>query len=92
MTGGNIPKNFYYSPSVYNGRASSVVVSPEPIRRPKGVMYDTGGKEGNPVYGASLKMDFELEIGFFVSKPVPWGQLLDIQNARDHIFWFCCTE
>ncbi|PTB35160.1 hypothetical protein M441DRAFT_179957 [Trichoderma asperellum CBS 433.97] len=88
MTGGNIPKNFYYSPSVYNGRASSVVVSPDPIRRPKGVMYDTGGKEGNPVYGASLKMDFELEMGFFVSKPVPWGQSLDIEKARDHIFGF----
>lgn len=51
-------------------------------------MYDTGGKEGNPIYGASLKMDFELEMGFFVSKPVPWGQSLDIEKARDHIFGF----
>lgn len=88
MTGGKISKNFFFAPMVYNGRSSSVVSSPQDIVRPKGVMYDTGKSDGKPCYGASKKMDFELEMGFFVSKPVPYGQTLDINQARDHIFGF----
>lgn len=33
-------------------------------------------------------MDFELEMGYFVSKPVPFGQQMNIADAKDHIFGF----
>jgi fumarylacetoacetase len=33
-------------------------------------------------------MDYELEMGCFVSKPVPLGERLSMQNAPDHIFGF----
>lgn len=33
-------------------------------------------------------MDFELEMGFFVSQPVPHGKRMAIEDARDHIFGF----
>lgn len=33
-------------------------------------------------------LDFELEMGFFVSQPVPFGDAMRIENAKDHIFGF----
>ena len=41
-----------------------------------------------PVYGPSQEMDYELEMGYFVSKPVPFGTELNIADAEDHIFGF----
>ncbi|KAF2814482.1 fumarylacetoacetate hydrolase [Mytilinidion resinicola] len=88
MTGGVVAPNFYHAPSVYNGRVSSVIPSPAPVRRPKGVMYDTGKGSGNPVYGPSQKLDFELEMGYFVSTPIAHGETMSIADAREHIFGF----
>lgn len=86
LTGGEVSRNFFYAPSVYNGRASSVVPSPHPIRRPKGVKYDSDAEL--PVYGPSAKMDFELEMGYFVSEPIPMGETIKAENAPEHIFGF----
>ena len=33
-------------------------------------------------------MDFELEMGIFVSKPVPIGERISIEDAASHIFGF----
>ena len=33
-------------------------------------------------------MDFELEMGVFLSKPVPFGQRLEMTDVKDHIFGF----
>ena len=82
-----IPKNWYYAPSVYNSRASSVVTSGTPMRRPKGVYYEPGTDQV-PTYGPSQALDFELEMGYFVSKPVPFAETMDIADAREHIFGF----
>ena len=82
-----IPKNWLYSPSVYNSRVSSVVPSGTPIGRPKGVFYQPG-TEQVPKYGPSEALDFELEMGYFVSKPVPFGEVMDISDAKEHIFGF----
>ena len=27
-------------------------------------------------------------MGYFLSKPIPWGQRLDIKDAKEHIFGF----
>ncbi|CRG92085.1 fumarylacetoacetase [Talaromyces islandicus] len=81
----SIPTNWYYAPSAYNGRISSIVPSPQPIRRPRGVSF---GPNGKPIYGPSLGLDYELEMGFFVSKPVKHGTELDINEADQHIFGF----
>jgi fumarylacetoacetase len=86
MTANVVPKNWFYAPCVYNGRASSVVCSPQPIKRPKGVFYDPDTNE--PTYGPSRRMDYELEMGCFVSRPVPYGETMDIADAEEHIFGF----
>ncbi|KAL4861564.1 hypothetical protein BDV12DRAFT_203884 [Aspergillus spectabilis] len=83
--GSAIPKNWFYAPSVYNSRVSSVVASPQPIRRPRGLYF----KDGDDVaYGPSQQMDYELEMGYFVSQPVAFGSELGISKADEHIFGF----
>jgi fumarylacetoacetase len=82
-----IPKNWFYAPSVYNSRASSVVPSGTSLHRPKGVFYQPGTDQV-PKYGPSEALDFELEMGYFVSKPVPFGEVMEISDAKEHIFGF----
>ncbi|KXL47325.1 hypothetical protein M433DRAFT_152857 [Acidomyces richmondensis BFW] len=87
MTSAAIAKNWWYAPSVYNSRVSSLLPTPHDIPRPKNV-YFKSGVDSEPVYGPTRKMDFELEMGFFVSQPVPHGKRMAIEDARDHIFGF----
>ncbi len=56
------------------------------MRRPKGVYYQPGTED--PTYGPSQNLDFELEMGYFVSKPVPFAETMDIADAKEHIFGF----
>lgn len=87
MTTKSIAKNWWYAPSVYNSRVSSIIPSPNTFTRPTGVSFDNG-IDTTPVYGPCRKLDFELEMGYFVSKPVPFGQTLSIADAKEHIFGF----
>jgi fumarylacetoacetase len=89
MKGAAIPENFFHAPSAYNGRASSVLPSPSLIRRPRGVYWKTE-PDGTrvPTYGAEPHLDFELEVGYIVSKPVPYGETIKVDDAPDHIFGF----
>ncbi|TQN63823.1 Fumarylacetoacetase, partial [Colletotrichum shisoi] len=64
---------------------SSVVPSPQPIRRPRGVYYDG---DSNPTYSPSQEVDHKLEIGFFVSQPVKHREELTIEHVEEHIFGF----
>ena len=92
--------NFKWLPLAYHGRASSVVASGTAFRRPRGQAMAPGAPA--PVYGACKRLDFELEMGFFVGpgndlgEPVALGQasahvfgmcLLNDWSARDHQFW-----
>jgi fumarylacetoacetase len=83
--GAAIPKNWFYVPSVYNSRVSSIIPSPQPVRRPRGVYFIDGE---TPAYGPSRQLDYELEMGYFVSKPVKFGTELNIAEADEHIFGF----
>lgn len=79
--------NWYYIPSVYNGRTSSLRVSGQPIRRPWGVISGPGASS-QATWSRSKRLDFELEMGVFLAKPLPAGQILDIRNAKGHVFGF----
>lgn len=68
---------------MYNGRTSSLVVSGTPVVRPCGIFPS---KDGKPTFQPEAHLDFELEMGVFISTPVPRGQRLDINKAKDHIF------
>ncbi|KAG2412899.1 hypothetical protein HFD88_010456 [Aspergillus terreus] len=82
------PPGFFHFPIGYTGRASTIVVSGTPIVRPLGHFYDrTAATEKKPVvYGPSRAMDYELEIGVVVGKPLPPNRGLDARDAEEHIF------
>lgn len=61
-----LPANWLHIPIGYNGRASSVVVSGTDVRRPLGQLKPPGSE--GPVFGASQRFDFELEMGAVVGK------------------------
>ena len=78
--------NYRHIPVGYNGRASSVVVSGTPIRRPKG--QTKGPNDENPAYAPTKELDFELEMGFFVGKPSAMGETVPIDEAPDYIIGY----
>ncbi|XP_043844073.1 fumarylacetoacetase [Dromiciops gliroides] len=76
--------NWLHLPVGYHGRASSVVVSGTPIRRPVGQLCPDETKP--PVHGASKLLDFELEMAFFVGPGNKLGEPIPINKAHEHIF------
>ena len=81
--------NYKYIPIGYHGRASSLVVSATPIRRPWGQT-----REGNadPRVGPSKALDYELEVGFFVGQGNELGERVPIAHAEDHLFGICLVN
>ncbi|TPX50430.1 fumarylacetoacetase [Synchytrium endobioticum] len=78
--------NWHHLPVAYHGRASSVVVSGTPIRRPNGLV---GAMGSAPRYTASMKLDVELEMGFFIGgAPNALGTPVGVRDAEDRVFGF----
>jgi len=76
--------NWLHLPVAYHGRASSVVVSGTPIRRPQGQVIIED--QENPLLMPSRLLDFELETGFFIGPPSLLGRPIPVNSAIDHIF------
>lgn len=75
----------------YHGRASSIVVSGTPIRRPNGQMCPVENQP--PTFGPCKLLDFELEMGFFVGPGNSLGDPIPMSSAEDHIFGLClCND
>ena len=62
-----LPPNWLHIPIGYNGRASSVIVSGTPVRRPWGQVK--GPDEAAPRLAPSARFDIELELGAVVGLP-----------------------
>lgn len=75
--------NWRHLPVGYHGRASSIVVSGTPVKRPKGQQKPN---DGPPVFGPCKLMDFELEIGFIIGKDTQIGSSISTEDAEDYIF------
>lgn len=76
--------NWKHIPVGYHGRASSIVVSGVPVHRPKGQTIPNDSKQ--PVFGASQRVDFELEMGFITGKNTNLGESIVTKDADDYIF------
>merc|ERR1712117_741977 len=77
--------NWKYLPVGYHGRASSVVVSGTPIRRPLGQTKPVDTEP--PKFGHCRLMDFELEMAFFIGGLAKdLGNPIKIDEADEHIF------
>lgn len=76
--------NWTELPVGYNGRASSVVVSGTPVRRPNGQIKPPEAER--PLYTACRRLDLELEMGFIVGVPNALGEPVPCEDAERRIF------
>ncbi|MCB0402204.1 MAG: fumarylacetoacetase [Flavobacteriales bacterium] len=79
--------NWKYIPVGYHGRASSIVVSGTPVRRPKG--QQKLNPDEPPTFGPSVRLDFELEMAFVTYQGKPLGDSISTTEADDYIFGMC---
>lgn len=83
----SFPPAFHKYPVGYAGRCSSIAVSGTPITRPLGqYIADYAAAEKEIVFGASRALDYELEVGAIVGRPVEAGTLLHARDADQHVF------
>lgn len=82
--GGQLWPNWHHLPMGYNSRASSVVVSGTPVRRPWGQLR--GQAEAGPRYGISQELDFELETALVIGKGNRLGEPIHMAQAAEHAF------
>jgi fumarylacetoacetase len=82
--------NYKYVPIAYHGRASSIVASGMPVRRPRG--QTRPDPAAAPVFGPSAALDYELEVGFFVGPGNLLGEAIPIAAAEEHIFGLCLVN
>jgi fumarylacetoacetase len=81
--------NYKYLPIAYHGRASSIVASGEPIRRPWG---QTKSRANGAEFGPAQSLDYELEVGLFIGPGNALGESIPIAEAEDHIFGLCLVN
>jgi fumarylacetoacetase len=75
--------NYKYVPVAYHSRASSVRSLDVGIRRPSGQRLPAGASE--PIFGPSLKLDYELEIAVWIGPGNELGHPIPITQAGGHI-------
>lgn len=84
--------NYAHLPVGYHGRASSVVVSGTPVRRPWGQMLEDDAGQATttamPVHRPSRRLDMELELGAFVCRANALGAPVPVAAAEDHLFGY----
>ena len=76
--------NYKWVPIGYHGRASSIVVSGTPVRRPVGQTMPEGASA--PVVAPSARVDYELELGAIIGPGNPIGTTIPIGEASAHLF------
>lgn len=76
--------NWKHIPVGYHGRASSIVLSGVPVKRPKGQVLPKGADV--PIFTPSKRLDFELEMAFIAGSKTELGSTVPVDQAEDHIF------
>lgn len=78
--------NYKWVPIGYHGRVSSIGVSGQAFARPLG---QTQGEGGIPAFGPCQRLDYELELGFFIGAGNALGERVAIDEAESHLFGVC---
>lgn len=76
--------NYKWIPIGYHGRASSLLLDGEAIRRPSGQLKTPDAD--TPTVGPSRLLDYELELGFFLGGENRIGEPVLAADAADRIF------
>ncbi|WP_219414511.1 fumarylacetoacetase [Pseudonocardia nigra] len=76
--------NWKHLPIGYHGRSGSVVVSGTDVVRPCGQRKAPADAE--PVFGPSVRLDIEAEVGFVVGAGSPMGSTIGVADFAEHVF------
>ncbi len=79
--------NYRWVPIAYHGRASSIGVSGQQVRRPHGQLMPRGAER--PQLRASERLDYELELGVLIGAGNALGEPIPIERAEAHVFGLC---
>ena len=82
--------NYKWVPIGYHGRASSIVASGTPVRRPSGQTREDAATP--PTFGPSRRLDYELEVGAVVASGNPLGAAIPIASAESHVAGLCLVN
>lgn len=74
--------NWKHLPVGYHGRASSIILSGQPIHRPYGQIQ----QKNKIIFAPSQRLDFELEMAFVVGKSNPMGTRITPKDAHEYVF------
>jgi fumarylacetoacetase len=79
--------NYKWVPIAYHGRASSLGVSGEDVRRPRGQVMPRGADR--PQLAPSARLDYELEVGILIGSGNRLGCPIPLAEAEEHVFGLC---
>ncbi|HEX5387377.1 MAG TPA: fumarylacetoacetase [Gemmatimonadales bacterium] len=82
--------NYKWLPIGYHGRASSIVPSGAPVRRPAGQRRHD--PDAPPTLGPTRMLDYELEAGFIVGPGNALGVPIPIGQAEQHLAGLCLVN
>ena len=84
----SLTPNWKHLPIGYHGRAGTVVVSGTDVVRPSG--QRKAPADPAPVFGPSVRLDIEAEVGFVVGAPSrAWAARCALADFREHVFGLC---
>ena len=75
--------NYKWVPIGYHGRASTILPSGQPFRRPRGQLK---AADAAPRLAPTQRLDFELELGLFIGQGNRLGEPIPMESAEAHLF------
>jgi fumarylacetoacetase len=79
--------NYKWVPIGYHGRASSIGVSGQQLRRPLGQTRAPDAE--TPSFGPCKRLDYELEVGIFIGGENALGDAVPMAQAEQRVFGLC---
>jgi fumarylacetoacetase len=79
--------NYKWVPIGYHGRSSSIDVSGQDFKRPKGQLKPPTAD--TPTLQACKRLDYEMEVGIYIGNGNDLGDVINLDNAEDHVFGMC---
>ncbi len=78
--------NYKWMPIGYHGRASSIVPSGRPVRRPRAQIR---ADAQDPRFAPTQRLDYEFELGAYIGPGNTLGEGVDIARAERQVFGVC---
>jgi fumarylacetoacetase len=82
--------NYKWVPIGYHGRASTIVPSGTPVRRPTGQLRPDA--DAPPIVAPTRSLDYELEVGVFLGGTQAMGQTVPLAQAERHLMGVCLVN